>query len=114
MDRWHGKVALVTGAASGIGRSIARKLLSAGVSVVGLDVQFDRLKRDAEDYINSGEKFAGTLHPLQVDVSRDEDLTRAFRWIEENLGGVDILVNNAGITNYVPVIGQAKIIIIYI
>ena len=93
MDRWVGKVAVVTGASSGIGAKVAIDLATAGVNVVGVARRPERV----EELNNSlPEEATGTIHALQCDVSDEEAVKRAFEWVEENLGGVDILINNAG------------------
>ncbi|XP_033329817.2 farnesol dehydrogenase [Megalopta genalis] len=92
MERWAGKVALVTGASSGIGWEIAKSLVQHDIQVVGLARRFDKLQELAEKLGKS--KF----YPIQCDVTKENDILRAFKWAEERLGGVDILVNNAGNT----------------
>lgn len=102
MDRWLGKTAVVTGAASGIGEAIRRALLQNGVNVVALDVQKERLaKLDGEC---RREGFPGTLHTICCDISAEDEIDAAFSHIEI-LGGVDIMVNNAGICEYSRIIG---------
>ncbi|XP_049771849.1 dehydrogenase/reductase SDR family member 11-like [Schistocerca cancellata] len=101
MERYAGRVALVTGANSGIGAATARALLRRGLQVVGLDRRIDRVQapelKDAP----------GTLYPLQCDVSCEENVLRAFKWIRENLGGVDVLINSAGVCREnLPTTGQ--------
>ncbi|XP_046664653.1 farnesol dehydrogenase-like [Homalodisca vitripennis] len=95
MDKWRGKVALVTGAAAGIGAAIATRLVEQGMIVVGLDVQEDRLKANAEDL--SKRNAPGKLHPFKANLRKEEEILAAFDWIEKNLGGADVLVNNAGL-----------------
>uniref|UniRef100_A0A8D8FAF8 Farnesol dehydrogenase n=1 Tax=Culex pipiens TaxID=7175 RepID=A0A8D8FAF8_CULPI len=95
MDRWTGKVAVVTGASSGIGAAIAKSLASAGMVVVGLARRVERveaLRDDLED-----DETRKRLHAVKCDVSKEEEILEAFRWVEENLGGVDVLINNAGV-----------------
>ncbi|XP_049946446.1 dehydrogenase/reductase SDR family member 11-like [Schistocerca serialis cubense] len=91
MDRYQGRVALVTGASAGIGAAITQALLRRGVNVVGLARRVDRVKalelKDAP----------GKLYALEGDLSKEESILAAFKWIKENLSGVDILINNAGI-----------------
>lgn len=40
---------------------------------------------------------SGTLYALKADVSKEEEIVAAFKWVKNNLGGVDVLINNAGI-----------------
>ncbi|XP_049771412.1 farnesol dehydrogenase-like [Schistocerca cancellata] len=91
MQRYAGRVAMVTGASSGIGAAITRALLRHGVTVVGADVQPDRMEawelNDAK----------GKLYPRYCDVSNEESVVSAFKWTLDNLGGVDILINSAGV-----------------
>ncbi|XP_049856527.1 dehydrogenase/reductase SDR family member 11-like isoform X2 [Schistocerca gregaria] len=93
IERYAGRVALVTGASSGIGAAIAQALLRKGLTVVGLARRVDRVKalelKDAP----------GKLHAIEGDVSKEESILAAFKWIKENLKGVDILINNAGVGN---------------
>ena len=80
------KVAVVTGAAGGMGRAIVARLLADGWAVVGFDVNADGLAEMAQD------GFA----PMVVDLMSPDAITAAFAEIEGMLGGVDALVNNAG------------------
>ena len=81
-----GKVAVVTGAAGGMGRAIVEKLTGDGWAVIGLDVNKDGLTEMAQ------EGFA----PMVVDLMDAGDIKRAFGKIEKMLGGIDALINNAG------------------
>uniref|UniRef100_A0A8D8IA19 Farnesol dehydrogenase n=1 Tax=Culex pipiens TaxID=7175 RepID=A0A8D8IA19_CULPI len=95
MDRWAGKVAVVTGASSGIGAAIVKSLANAGMVVVGLARRVERVEA-----LRDGLKDQATrkrLHAVKCDVSKEEDILKAFSWVEEKLGGVDVLVNNAGV-----------------
>lgn len=87
----EGKVALVTGAARGIGKATARLLADEGAHVVCLD-------RPADDELLSAvaREIDGT--PLLVDVSDPDAPTTIANHLRENHGGVDIVVHNAGIT----------------
>ncbi|XP_046990383.1 dehydrogenase/reductase SDR family member 11-like [Schistocerca americana] len=91
MQRYAGRVAMVTGASSGIGAAITRALLRHGLTVVGVDLQPDRMEawelNDAK----------GKLYPRCCDVSNEESVVSAFKWTLDNLGGVDILINSAGV-----------------
>lgn len=94
MERWVGKVAVVTGASAGIGAAICIDLLKAGVVVVGLARRVE-LVEEIRSRVCS--KVAGSLHAFKCDVTNEADILAAFAWIDRELGGADILVNNAGI-----------------
>ncbi|XP_011492952.2 farnesol dehydrogenase-like [Aedes aegypti] len=94
MDRWIGKVAVVTGSSSGIGAAIAKDLAEAGMVVVGLARRVERVEALKQHLTESARD---RLHAFKCDVSREEDILKAFGWIEEKFGGVDVLINNAGI-----------------
>ncbi|RZC41061.1 adh short, NAD binding 10 and/or KR domain containing protein [Asbolus verrucosus] len=89
MDRWFGKVAVVTGASSGIGAAIADQLVDNGLIVAGIDIHPDTTKE------RSGKK--GKLFFVKADVSKEEEMLEAFEWVTVNLGPVRILINSAGV-----------------
>ncbi|XP_063224833.1 farnesol dehydrogenase-like [Bacillus rossius redtenbacheri] len=93
MERWSGRVAVVTGASSGIGHAVARELVKKGLKVVGLARRADRIEELAASLKDS----PGKLYAVKTDLSKEEDIMSAFKWVKENLGGVDVLVNNAGV-----------------
>ena len=84
------RVAVVTGAAQGIGNAIARRLAAEGARVAIVDIDGAAAERAAADIGD------GTL-AVTADVSREEEVDRAFSEVIDRLGGLDILVNNAGI-----------------
>jgi NADP+-dependent farnesol dehydrogenase len=94
LDRWIGKVAIVTGASGGIGAAIAQQLVEEGLQVVGLARRVERVEELAKKL--QGKK--GKLHGVKADISKEEDIINAFKWTSDNLGPVHILVNNAGVS----------------
>ncbi|XP_018565951.1 farnesol dehydrogenase-like [Anoplophora glabripennis] len=92
MDRWIGKVAIVTGAGAGMGAAISRALVEHGLQVVGLDNREEKIDDLSQQLI--GKK--GKLHPVRADLTKEEDILEAFKWVKDNLGPVHILINNAG------------------
>ncbi|XP_037724812.1 farnesol dehydrogenase [Drosophila subpulchrella] len=96
MERWQDRVAVITGASSGIGAAVARQLVSAGVIVVGLARRVERMEAIKEQL---PPELQTRLHAIHCDVGDLDSVTAAFNWIEEHLGGCDILVNNAGCLN---------------
>jgi NAD(P)-dependent dehydrogenase (short-subunit alcohol dehydrogenase family) len=89
------RVAVVTGAAGGIGRAIVRGLLGAGVAVVGVDRARDPLAALAAAAHRDG--AAEALLPLQLDLSEDGFARRIVETATGRFGRIDILVNNAGV-----------------
>jgi len=88
-----GKVAMVTGASSGIGKAISEKLVEAGVKVIGVARRQEQLENIAENLVSKKGKF----YPLRGDVSKEEDILEAFKYTKKNVGPVSILINNAGL-----------------
>jgi 3-oxoacyl-[acyl-carrier protein] reductase len=90
----EGRVALVTGAAQGIGRAIALALAEVGADVAGGDVKLAQLQEVAKEIEALGRKALA----LPLDVSRPDSVQEAVDKTLEVFGKIDILVNNAGIT----------------
>ena len=89
----EGKVALVTGAARGIGLATAKRLACEGAAVVLVDLDAGEVRRAAEALVADGLTVLG----VQADVTRREDVQAMVRTAEARFGRLDILVNNAGI-----------------
>jgi NAD(P)-dependent dehydrogenase (short-subunit alcohol dehydrogenase family) len=93
-----GKVALVTGASSGLGVHFARTLASAGASVAIAARRADRLASLQAELQNAGSKAAA----VELDVQSGKSVGAAFDAGEKALGAIDIVVNNAGISIVKP------------
>ncbi|KAH8397490.1 hypothetical protein KR222_007913 [Zaprionus bogoriensis] len=94
MERWQNRVAVITGASSGIGAACTRLLVAAGLQVVGLARRTDRLEQLHQSLPADQRK---RFHQRACDVSTEGQVNSAFEWIEQQLGGIDVLINNAGI-----------------
>ncbi|MEU6750846.1 glucose 1-dehydrogenase [Spirillospora sp. NPDC046719] len=94
MTNLDGRVALVTGAARGIGAEIARTYARAGARVGVLDLKEDLTGETVAGIRDAGGQAVG----LGADVSDAEQVDRAVRRLAEEFGGLDIAVNNAGVT----------------
>ncbi len=93
-----GKVALITGASSGIGRSCAIALAKQGARVAVTARRMDRLETLAAEIATDG----GVALPIVLDVTKKEQVTRAVAQAAEKFGRIDILVNNAGVAEFAP------------
>ncbi|MGO4544631.1 SDR family oxidoreductase [Paenibacillus sp. 2TAB23] len=97
--RLNGKVAVITGAASGMGKAIAELFAAEGASVVVSDLQAE----SAQTVVAAIEANGGKAIAVACNVAKEEDVQHLIDTAVEKLGTVDILVNNAGIMdNFVP------------
>jgi rhamnulose-1-phosphate aldolase/alcohol dehydrogenase len=91
----QGRVALVTGAASGIGRAIAEKLAAEGACIVIADINPQAMEETAKDF---GKRFGkDSVFTVNIDVTKEDAVIKGFEDAIAQFGGVDIVVNNAGI-----------------
>ena len=86
------KIAVVTGAASGIGAAIAGKLAEAGAVVVVADVQADKGQARAEELCAAGHR----AHFIAVDLTEPDSIAAFAQAVQARFGAVDLLVNGAG------------------
>lgn len=93
MGRLKGKVAVVTGAGSGIGEATARLFAAEDAHVYVTDVNGESAGRVADAILTTGRKATALI----VDVSRGQDVTALMRTIETAEGRIDVLANNAGL-----------------
>lgn len=88
-----GKVAIVTGAASGIGQAIALDLAKFGASVVIVDKAIEGAERVASEIESAG----GKAIAIKTDITKNEEVEQMIQQTMEKFGRIDILINNAGI-----------------
>ncbi len=91
---FKGQVALVTGGARGIGKTIAEDLAKKGVNLAIADVSVESASETAKELAARGVK----TQSLRLDVSKSDQVSKAFEDIVREFGRIDIVVNNAGIT----------------
>ena len=100
MGKLEKKVAVVTGAAKGIGASIAKHFAAAGAKVV---VNYASSKEAADKVVKAITGDGGIAIAVQADVSNEADVIRLFKETEQAFGTLDILVNNAVSQGYAPI-----------
>ncbi|WP_343225463.1 3-hydroxybutyrate dehydrogenase [Paraburkholderia sp. C35] len=93
------KVALVTGAASGIGEQCARKLASLGAAVVIADLNLENAQKVASSIVEAG----GKAIAVSMDVTNEEAVNAGIERAVKELGSIDVLVSNAGIQIVAPI-----------
>jgi 3-hydroxybutyrate dehydrogenase len=99
MSSINGKVAIVTGAASGIGKEIAFELARAGAAIAIADINLDGAQAVADEIARTGACAIG----IAMDVTDEAAVNAGTAAVVEQLGGVDILVSNAGIQIVNPI-----------
>ena len=92
---FEGKIAFVTGGASGIGLGIAKVLVERGAQVVLADLRQDHIDDALAEFAGGGRSNA--VSALQLDVTSRERYRDAAKRMQDEFGGIDILVNNAGV-----------------
>ena len=95
----EGKVALITGAAQGIGKGIATSLAAEGAVVVLTDIQEQKV---AEAAAEIHAKTGATTRSRRLDVTDGNGIRAVVEAVEQEFGRIDILVNNAGVQDWVP------------
>ncbi|ERL89092.1 farnesol dehydrogenase [Dendroctonus ponderosae] len=93
LERFEGKLAVVTGASSGIGKAIAEGLVKYGLVVAGVARRVERIVEHAKQLRGAKGKLVG----FKCDLTKEEDILETFDTITEELGPIHVLVNNAGV-----------------
>lgn len=96
---FNGEVAIVTGAAQGIGKAIAAEFCKEGAKAAIFDINEDKGKTTAEEITRSG----GEAIFMRCDVTRPVEIEKAVGEVVSAFGAVNILVNNAGILHSTPI-----------
>lgn len=91
------KIVVVTGASSGIGAAVARRLATEGHTVIAGARRRDRLDELAAATASAAEQAGGSLHPVVVDVTDRADVATLVDGAVRAHGRVDVLINNAGV-----------------
>ncbi len=100
MEQFKGGVAVVTGAASGLGRAIATRLSSEGMTTVIADIRFAEAEQAAREIEDNGDRAIA----MEVDVTRGDSVARLADQVDAELGGANLLINNAGVVSYSPLL----------
>ncbi|XP_030750599.1 farnesol dehydrogenase-like [Sitophilus oryzae] len=93
LDRFVGKVAVITGTSSGIGRATAEALVKRGLIVAGLARRVERVEELAKELKNE----KGKLYSFKTDLTKEDEIISTFKKITETLGPIHVLINNAGV-----------------
>ncbi|MFT5134730.1 MAG: 3-oxoacyl-[acyl-carrier protein] reductase [Gammaproteobacteria bacterium] len=95
-----GKVALITGAARGLGLAVSEDLARAGVNVCGSDIRLEALD---DEFTRIANEFKVETLAVKADVGREADVKDLIKQVFSKWGKIDILINNAGIRRVGPV-----------
>ncbi|MEL3972435.1 glucose-1-dehydrogenase [Rossellomorea oryzaecorticis] len=94
-----GKVVIITGAATGIGKAIAKRFAEEQCKVV---INYFSEEENPRELLKEIEQGGGTASIIQGDVTKEEDVLAFVKFAQDTYGSLDIYVNNAGIENEVP------------
>ena len=94
--RLSGKIALITGAARGIGRAFAKAYVQEGAKVAICDINIERAKITAQE-------IGGSAIAIEMDVTRQDSIDEAITNVVSKFGRIDILINNAAVFTAAPI-----------
>lgn len=94
LDRWSGRVAVITGASAGIGAVTAVELCKIGLITVGLARRVERVEELKSQLTLEQQK---NFFAMKCDVSNEAEIVKVFAEITAKFGGIDVLINNAGV-----------------
>lgn len=103
MSRFRGKIGLVTGASSGIGRGIAEALAAEDAAVAANYPPMETARNHIKEVIEGIQNSGGRAIAVEADVSNEQAVSSMVETVESELGPVDILINCAGIALSAPV-----------
>lgn len=104
MKKLENKVAIITGAGSGMGKAIAILFAAEGSKVVAADINQERLNALKKEVKENG----GDITAIVVDVAKEEDIENMIKVATTTYGTLDVLVNNAGIMDNFALVGEIE------
>ncbi|GIY15748.1 hypothetical protein CDAR_266951 [Caerostris darwini] len=102
MERWNGRVALVTGASAGIGAGLCRALVQHGMVVIGCARSVEKIRAIAEE--DAVKAAPGKLVAIKCDISQETEILSLFSEIRQKFGRLDVCINNAGLSHDSPLL----------
>lgn len=104
MDKWSGKVALVTGASSGIGEATADRLARNGMKVILTSNEPPELEEIVSKWRQGKVESSGKKQAIVCDLTKEHDILQLFRNIDKQYGGLHVCVNCAGLSHVAPLL----------
>ncbi|GIY02418.1 hypothetical protein CEXT_428191 [Caerostris extrusa] len=102
MERWSGRVALVTGASVGIGAGLCRALVQHGMVVIGCARSVEKIRAIAEE--DAVKAAPGKLVAIKCDLTQESEILSMFDEIRRTFGRLDVCINNAGLSHNTPLL----------